>query len=357
MLRFFRYNIPFKKPFEITNRTFETRQGIFLTFRKNGITAFGEVAPLPGFSSETLAQTEAVLIHNQKHLESLITSGQEEEILSVLHSIHHFPSLSFGLDTLVADFRSQSNEVPISEFLFGNKKPKAKCNFTIGIQNNKELVLHQIEEGIKQGFDTAKMKVGTDFKKEHVLLSAIREHFPELTLRIDANQAWEVNEAIDNLNTLIPLNIEYCEQPVNKDNLEGLKKVTEDTEIPIAADEAVTGTQIASQLIKEHACDLLIIKPALLGRFHDINVTKHEADTHSMEVVFTTSLDATIGRTMSAVLASGLGSKEYAHGLATSSIFSETKNPVYEVANGEYIFPTQPGLGRTVDLTSFKEVP
>ena len=355
MLRYFKYRTPFKNPFKTSSGTFSNREGIILSFEYDGVKALGEVAPLPGFSRESLDQVEVILQQNKQYLEQAFLSGDGRQIINVLDQIHGFPSLSFGLDTLWHDFQAKKVNKSLSEFLFGLKKPSIKCNATIGIQSEEEII-SQIDKKKREGFETFKLKVGSDFSKEKSVLEFIRKTYPGIKLRIDANQAWDKETAVRNLNSIEGLKIEYCEQPVSAENIEALNWVKERTEIKIAADESLGNKTRATALIEQNYCDLIIIKPALMGLFENITVTKELANTHNMEVVFTTSLDGIIGRNTSAVLASGLGSPTFAHGLATGSLLNEQGTESELIANGSYQISEKAGIGNPVDLTLLEEV-
>ena len=355
MLKYFKYRIPFKKSFKTSAGEFNTRQGVVLAFKQDGIQAFGEVAPLPGFSAETFDQVSLVLKQNKKHLEQAFLNDEAKQIITVLDQIHQFPSLSFGLDTLWHDFQSKKENKSLAQYLFGSTNPSVKCNTTIGIQSNKAMVSH-VQEKKDEGFDTFKLKVGVDFVKEKSALEFIRKTYPDIKLRIDANQAWDKKEAVKNLTSIEHLNIEYCEQPVSAADISELMWVKDRTEIKIAADESLGNKKLARELISQNSCDVIIIKPALLGLFENINVTKELADTHNMEVVFTTSLDGIIGRRTSAVLASGLGTKKFAHGLATGTLLNDKQVHTENIVNGSYLIPGTRGIGNLIDLTFLEEI-
>lgn len=355
MLRYFKYSIPFKKPFKTASGEFNTRKGIVLLFEHKDIKAYGEVAPLPGFSTETIEQVTLVLQQNKKHLEQAFINEDARQIIDVLDQIHQFPSLSFGLDTLWHDFQSKKENKSLAEYLFGLNNSSIKCNATIDIQTEEEMLSH-IREKKEEGFNTFKLKVGVDFKNEKSALEFIRKTYPEVNLRIDANQAWSKEIAVEYLTSIEYLDIEYCEQPVPASDINDLKWVKDQTKIKIAADESLGNKKLAHELIVQNSCDVIIIKPALMGLFENIAVTKQLAETHNIEVVFTTSLDGIIGRKASAVLASGLGTKKFAHGLATGSFLQEHREQSETITQGSYLIPETQGMGNSIDLTFLKEI-
>lgn len=354
MLRYFKYKIPFKHSFKTAVGEFSEREGIILVYEEDGIQAYGEVAPLPGFSSEDLTQVEQVLIQNKKYLLQGFKEDNAEQIIRVLDQVHEFTSLSFGLDTLLHDLKAKRENKSLSALLFGHEASSIVCNTTVGIQS-KERTISTIHTKVSEGFNTIKVKVGTNVDAERNILKSIRQEFPSINIRIDANQAWDRNSAVEILNSFSHFDIEYCEQPVPATDIEALKHVTNHTDIKIAADESLGNKTRAKQLIEQHCCDLIILKPALVGLFDTINVTKRLAETHNMEVVFTTLLDGIIGRKISALLASGLGSKKYAHGLSTGTLLNE-QSTSENIDQGAYHFSRADGIGVSMDLTLLKEI-
>ncbi len=355
MLSVYAFKIPFKTPFQLSGQRFETRNGLILSFYDGDITAFGEVAPLPGFSSENLEEVLAVVLQNQRELNQAFRNGESGQLLSVLHSIHKLPSLSFGLDTLQADYQAKKEGITLAKQLFSKSNSSPAANATIGLQQL-EKALQKADNLHNAGFNTFKVKVGADHKREIELVKHLREKFHDVRIRIDANQAWNTDEAKQKLSDFSYYDIEYCEQPVDKHDIEAMKSITEEKILPIAADEAVRSLADAKTLIQEKACDLLILKPALFGRIGDLIVTKEWASSHSIHVVITTAFDTIIGRTITAVLASGLGSEKHAHGLATGQFLNESGSLPIEILAGTYLLPEGAGISRSIDLSYYKKI-
>lgn len=355
MLRIFSYRIPFKLPFKTAGQTFSHREGLIVSFTDSHVTAYGEIAPLPGFSMETLKQVREVLITNHSALDDAFYAGEADTFIEILDQIHHFPSLSFGLDTLNYDLQAKKQRVSLPQFLFEQFSSQIETNAVLSIQE-KSTTLQQAQEFVDAGFSTLKLKVGKNFEHERSILTSLRKQFPKVKLRIDANQAWSVAEAIEQLKALESLDIEYCEQPVPADDISSLKEVSDQVSIPIAADESVGNKKIAEELIVKEAADLIIIKPMLMGTFRNISVTKQLADTHNIDVVCTTSMETAIGRSAVAALAAGLASKNKAQGLSTGSLLSSDVSDDHWLNTPVIKFSGGPGLGISVHLENLKEL-
>ena len=354
MLSYYAYKIPFKKPFQISNHILKQRNGILLVYNDGEHQAYGEVAPLPGFSKESIEEVLSVLLENQKNLEFAFSNNNADQLISILDNIHNFPSLSFGLDTLMLDLKSRKDDKLISELLFTAFQPPS-VNGAISIQNVSES-LQQAKALLADGVNTLKIKVGINHKQEKRVIAALRENHPAVKIRIDANQAWDIPNAIQNLKDLAEFEIEYCEQPVSEHDIHALRKVREAVPIPIAADEAVRSFQKAKELIDAKACDVLILKPSLFGRIKNCISTKQWVHSNGVEVVLTTTFDTIVGRTMTAILASGLGSKKYAHGLDTGRFLNEPYYSQNEIEKAFFLLPTQPGVLKNIDLSYLKKI-
>jgi L-alanine-DL-glutamate epimerase-like enolase superfamily enzyme len=114
---------------------------------------------------------------------------------------------------------------------------------------------------VEKGFKAVKVKVGVNPKEDIERIRMIREVLGnEIQLRIDANQGWTVEQAVEVLNKVEKFKIQFAEQPVPAEDLEGLVKVRKDSPIPIMADESVHSPEDAIRLIEAEAADFINIK-------------------------------------------------------------------------------------------------
>ena len=356
MLKYYTYKIPFRTSFKISGAVYEYREGIILEFEHNGVKAYGEIAPLPGFSSYTLEQVLSVLRLNKEPLEGALIKNEFIQFFYVLSQIHDIPSLKFGLDTLYHDYQSKRKGISLAEFLFPKQLDNnVSSNAVLGISSSKSALVH-LQKIIEKGYETIKIKVGNDFKNEFEILETFRKNYPSLKIRIDCNQSWRFDEAISNLKALEPLHIEYCEEPLITEELHLLNNLKEKVEIKIAADESIGNKKIGTQVTAQNEYDVFVLKPMMIGSFSEIYVTKQLADSHYTDIVFTTSLESKIGRIVTAVLALGWGAKNYAHGLATGSLLSFDLNDDKEIDSGSFVIPKKPGIGIELNYKHLKEI-
>lgn len=355
MLSIYTYHIPFKNVFKISGREYSHRDGVILLYRKKDLEAYGEIAPLPGFSSESLSQVIEVLKLNRSHIESELQADSKSNLLQVITQIHQIPSLNFGIDTLIHDLEAKRKGIPFYKQLWPDiKSNKVISNGTLSIQEI-DKTLEQARDLINEGFSTLKFKVGVNFDQEKELLQKIRSEFPGIKIRIDANEAWSVSEAIQHLNELESLQIEYCEQPVSAEKAEYLKAVKEAVKIPVAADEFLRNKTSLNELSKIGAADLAVIKPMLMGDFQNIFVTNTHANTLNIKLVYTTMLESAVGRAATAAIAAGSGN-DWAHGLSTGNKLAADVSPEDWLNKPEISFPDKPGLGVSLNTDMLNEV-
>lgn len=356
MLKFYTYKIPFQTPFSISGAVYEFRKGIIVEFDHEGIQAFGEIAPLPGFSDFSLDQVISVLQLNKEALENALIKGEFPQFFYVLSQIHNIPSLKFGLDTLYHDYLSKRKGVSLAEYLFPElATSKVTSNGVLSIKDVRSS-LNTATKMIQNGFKTLKVKVGRDFENEFQLLKALRSEHPSIQIRIDCNRAWSFDEAVSNLSQLEPLNIEYCEEPLITKEIDKLSLLKKETSIKLAADESIRNKKDAGVLSVQNGFDVFVLKPMMIGSFSEIYVTKQQANSHYIDMVFTTSLESKIGRIITAILALGWGAKKYAHGLATGSLLSHDLNDETEINSGSYVIPQKPGIGIDLNYKYLKEI-
>lgn len=334
MIRIQPYSLRYKTPFRISSASFETREGALIQWGMG----WGDLAPLAGFSTETLSDALEELALYQDELPSIEPlTPRFENWLEQFQA----PSLRFALHSAAIHHKAQQQGLSIGSYLRSADAPlKVAVNATLGI-STMEQTLTQAKMRMDEGFTTLKIKVGKDVDFESEMLDYIHSAFPEFTLRIDANQAWSVEEAIEILNRWEKFNFEYCEQPVSAEDVLGMKKVAESVHTPIAADESLKTVDDAYDLLNHKAASVFIVKPAVIGSWLECAEINAVAGERGVKTVVTTLLESGIGRAMTAHIAALYGNTDTTHGLSTGNLFQED---VFDdqpyIRFGQYYLPT-----------------
>lgn len=174
------------------------------------------------------------------------------------------------------------------------------------------------------GCRTAKVKVaepGQTLADDVARVRAVRHHLgPEGRLRVDANGAWNVDEAERAVHALAEFDLEYVEQPCARvEELAELRERIGYLDIPLAADESVRKAADPLRVARAGAADLLVIKAQPLGGVHTALAIVAEA---GLPAVVSSALDTSIGLSMGVALAAALPDLDYDCGLGTAALFT-----------------------------------
>lgn len=153
-------------------------------------------------------------------------------------------------------------------------------------------------------------------------VAAVRAALPDAALRVDANAAWSVDEAVEGLIALAPYRLEYAEQPAP--GVEGLAAVrarlaAAGVRMPIAADESVRKAEDPLRVARAGAADLIVVKAAPLGGVRRALEIVREA---GLPAVVSSALDTSVGLAAGVALAAALPELPYACGLGTGALFA-----------------------------------
>ncbi len=173
------------------------------------------------------------------------------------------------------------------------------------------------------GCRTAKVKVaerGQDVSDEIARLEAVRDALgPGGAIRVDANAAWDVDEAVRRLVVLDRAagGLEYAEQPVpTVDDLAALRRRTH---VPIAADESIRRAADPLAVARAHAADVVVLKVQPLG---GVRACLELAERIGLPVVVSSALESSVGLAAGVALAAALPELPYACGLATAQLLT-----------------------------------
>lgn len=171
-----------------------------------------------------------------------------------------------GLELALWDLKGKHLGLPAYKLLGGGVDLDIPVSYTLGIGTPQDMALKTLEMS-QYRYQTFVVKVGHGTIKEDVdRVRFIREAVgPDVKLRLDANAAYNVDQAIEVLKAIEEWDIEYIEQPIRPGDLEGIKKVALSTQIPICIDEGLETLKDALELAKTGAVSFFNIKPPQVG--------------------------------------------------------------------------------------------
>ena len=285
-VKLYRYALPLSQPIRFHDQQLTSRDGLLLNWEGR----WGEIAPLPGFSQETLdeAQAEALLclksMKQGRHLEPQL------------------PSVQFGFDCA----RRQWPE-----------KLKAPHSPYILLLGTPDEVIWCWRDWLYDYPAKAKLKVARyPMRDEVAMIRELCRLAPKVKLVLDANCGWTREEAWTFMRHLTPGNIEYIEDPCAR--LEDIRAVASHTGVPVALDELLSRQPEWEPFPQLKA---LVIKPTLIGSLARCKALVDKAHSLGLKVIISSCYESQLGNRQLAQLASEWA-PEQAPGLDTLSYFT-----------------------------------
>ena len=305
--------IPLRTPFKISAGTQTNYSGILLELQTDGgIVGWGEAAPserVTGENTQTVKNTLESVI-KPKILDRPVAE-LEETMTEVELSLPAQPSACCALDIALHDLMGKLAGKPIKD-LIGGYREVMPISFTVVI-GSVEGSLASAEEYLALGAKVLKVKLGIDPAEDIARIKALRDTFGyDIKLTGDANQGYTVGQAIKTLNSLTRFELEFVEQPVAADDLDGLMKVHEAVEIPIMADECAHGVEDVEKLVKLNAVDMINIKLMKCGGLRNAVKITSIAESAGMPCQIGCMIETGVGITAGTHLALALKNIKYA---------------------------------------------
>lgn len=164
-----------------------------------------------------------------------------------------------AIDMALHDIWGKQENRPLYLLLGGYRK-ELLTDRSIGIKSPEHMAQDAVR-AVNEGFRAIKIKVGTNPSQDIERVRRVREAVgEEIQLRVDANQGWTPEQAIQVLKKIEKFDIQFVEQPVSAGDIEGLKKIRKSVSIPIMADESARSLEDVLRLIQAEAIDMINIK-------------------------------------------------------------------------------------------------
>jgi L-alanine-DL-glutamate epimerase-like enolase superfamily enzyme len=344
------YALPFKEPYVTARGVLTQREMVLLRVRDgDGVVGLGEAVPLALRGGVSLVEVTGELEGWGEHGEAQALSAPAR----------------CAVETALMDLRGRRIGKDAGE---GVRDEGAECNATL-VAGPPDAVAAEAERWARAGFTTFKLKLGAETANEAdnrplsrsrgtgdvEQVRAVREALgPEVRIRVDANEAWDLETAKATLAALEEFGIELAEQPVA--GLEAMAELAASTSIPLAADESVATLAEAEEAVALGACAYNGIKLSKVG-----GPEEALAIADVLPAYVTSALDGPVGIAAAAQVALSLAETEHlerlhlAHGLATQRLFASTIASVEcEVRDGMLHLPPGLGLGVEIDEEALK---
>ena len=253
--------IPLKGVFRNAHDTKTRQDSIVVRVRTDeGISGLGNVDPDPGHSAESFSET-------LKAVQTLAPglAGRDPLNLSAALDLmdrclpRHLDAKA-ALEMALFDLKGRALNQPVHSLLGGRLKDEVRLNGWIGMLAP-DVAAREAVGWRDAGFGSVKIKLGAGVESDRDRVAAVRGAVGAgLELRVDANEGYEVDEAIRLGRALAPLDVALFEQPVSRADYAGLARVRRGIDIPVMADEAIVGPETLMEVIRKEAADIIKVK-------------------------------------------------------------------------------------------------
>jgi len=326
---FKKYILNFKQPGGTSRGVLHTKETYFLIINKKGKIGIGECGLFKGLSIDDRPDYKEKLQWVCDHIQL----GKDE----ILKEVYDYPSIQFGVEQAFLSLGSMNPyELFPSDFTIGKEGIPINGLVWMGTYS---FMKQQINKKLKSGFTTIKLKIGAiDFETELALIKSIRNEYSsqEIELRVDANGAFNPDNALEKLKQLSDFDLHSIEQPIKSKQWGEMANLCLKTPLPIALDEELIGIfsfEEKENLIKTIAPQYIILKPSLIGGIHGSKEWIEIANNHSVGWWITSALESNIGLNAIAQFTFTLDI-EMPQGLGTGGLFTNNFDSPLLVDNG-----------------------
>jgi len=178
---------------------------------------------------------------------------------------------------------------------------------------------------VKLGYGTVKIKLGRRSVVQEIdLIRKLRKRFEDrVEIRADANEEWSLEHALEFCRGVRDCRLEYIEDPLREPTPENLLILKAASPVPIALDRFAHSPEHFEQILSHRLCRVVVLKPAAIGSFSLLKRMVRKARGRRIAVVFSNLIESSVGLGYAAACAAALGSRRYAHGLATAGLLAK----------------------------------
>ena len=338
--------IPLKKEFRIALGSSTMHRSIILKVYSSDLTGFGEAAPSLRIMGENIqGAKEGIDIIMNEIVGKEITLESLHKIFKKIQG--NFAAKS-SVDIALHDLYAKSLGIMVRD-IYGGVRESMETSITIGISGLEETLNSAKEYVESYGAKILKVKVGEDLNKDIERLRALREEYPEVRIRADANQGYNFHEALEFFRKIRDLEVEFVEQPLPYWQLDKIAELRKRIEIPIMLDESVKNPYDLVCAIEKRSLDMLNIKLMKCGGLRTAWTMIEICRVHDIPVMIGCMGETKVGISAGTHLACATDVVKYADLDSHLNLAKEVVSGGITTKNGENYLCDKPGLGVEMD--------
>lgn len=331
----FLYEARLRAPFVSSRDSVSVRPLIVLRLEAaDGAVGYGEAAPLEGYDGVTIDDARAAL-EDCRALLAESDGGQRSELLQECARAAVLPQATAAVDLALWDLTGRRLREPVWRLLGARDPAPVAVNATIAA-TDRAGAAREAAAAAAAGFGCLKVKVGVG--DDAGRLAAVRAAAgSQMRIRLDANGAWSIPEAIATLRALEPAGLELCEEPVS--GAAEIAQLDGHTEVALALDESAAGPGA----LDHRACDAVCLKISRCGGISGLLEAAARARRAGYQLYLASTLDGPLG-IAAALHAAAAIVPDRPSGLATLAQFAGRDDRL-RARGGRMLVPEGAGLG------------
>ncbi len=301
------FKAPLNQPFRIASGQHDGLENILFSIRlQDGTRGLGEAAVAPHITGETVLHT----YQNLKNIAPQLKGRGIEEFLAISACLHerlpHNQSAVAAVEMAVLDALTRFLKIPLWRLWTVRPQP-LRTDITIVIASLEETE-QKTRDFYAQGFRAFKIKIGRAMDLDLKRVLAVGRIVRRSSIVLDANQGYSARQTLQFLKELKKAGIvpDLIEQPVAKEDWEGLKKVTRESKVCVCADESASALKDVVKIIKEKAAGAVNVKLMKTGLVQALEISRL-AHAAGLKLMIGGMMESNVSMTASAHVAAGLG--------------------------------------------------
>jgi L-Ala-D/L-Glu epimerase len=290
--------LPLSEPFVISYHTYDQIPSVIVKIETDeGIVGYGEGVADEHVTGETWEGT----FHIIKNTLGPALLGQNPMEMERIHeimnkSIYGAPTAKAALDIACFDIIGKKLGQPVYQLIGGRFHEEFPITHVLSIAEPEKMA-KEAALMVEKGYQSFKMKVGTNVRKDVERIKVVRAQVgADVAIRVDVNQGWKNSSTtLTALEQLRDCQLDWVEQPVAADDIDGMVEVKSKTALPLMIDEGLKGMREMREIIQKRAADKVNIKLMKCGGIYPAVKLAHQAEMAGIECQIGSMVESSVG--------------------------------------------------------------
>lgn len=236
----------------------------------DGYVGYGEARPSPRWSYETL---ETVVTTLTRYLQPVVVGCEVGDVQGLVRAMQREiaaggtlgqPIAKAAVETAFHDLLGQRRGASIGELWGGKRARQVHLSYLISTRDP-DVAAEKARDAVAHGYRGIDVKIGLDLARDREVLEAVRAAAPTVFFRVDANQGYNLPQALQVAQVLARLDADVFEQPLSAACLADTAALRRKAQVPIALDEGIWSARDLLEALRLEACDYVVIKLTKMG--------------------------------------------------------------------------------------------